>query len=143
MRLVLDINSLRSQSASLISQIQQITQEELKKAAEQAKENVAATTAFKGDVLKKQVKIHQAGQYEFQIYMDSKIAAYMNDGTKPHEIRARRVRFLKFIQAGKFIYRKRVYHPGTKATHFFDEACQAAFGELAERLTDRLNAIKI
>lgn len=44
----------------------------------------------------------------------SPIAAYMDGGTKPHPIVARRARALRFKIDGRTIFARRVSHPGTK-----------------------------
>lgn len=45
-----------------------------------------------------------------------------HDGTIPHEIRARRRKSLRFMVAGRIVFRRRVWHPGTKGSHFLTRA---------------------
>ncbi len=143
MILTLDINSLKKQHAKFLAEMDQAIEISMKEAGDQVKKNVADTTAFKGSILRKMVKVNRVSKYVFQTSMDSKIAVYMNDGTKPHVIAARRVRFLRFQGAsGATIFRRSVNHPGTKATHFFDEANKLAFESMIIKLNARLNAIK-
>lgn len=52
----------------------------------------------------------------------AKHAKFVEGGTKPHEIVARRRQSLRFVMHGEVVFRKRVHHPGTKATHFMDDA---------------------
>lgn len=47
---------------------------------------------------------------------------YEHDGTRPHEIRARRKKALRFILDGQVVFRKRVWHPGTTGTLFLTMA---------------------
>lgn len=44
------------------------------------------------------------------------------EGSVPHEIRARRKKSLRFVVAGRVVFRQRVWHPGTTGTHFLTKA---------------------
>lgn len=41
----------------------------------------------------------------------------LEEGSPPHEIRARRRKALRFIVGGRVVFRRRVWHPGTKGHH--------------------------
>ena len=45
-------------------------------------------------------------------------ARFLDKGTVPHELRARKVRAMKFNVAGRPMFAKRVHHPGAKAQPF-------------------------
>jgi hypothetical protein len=47
---------------------------------------------------------------------------YVLDGTRPHLIRARRAKFLRFEVGGQVLYRKVVRHPGTDPNDFMGRA---------------------
>jgi hypothetical protein len=47
---------------------------------------------------------------------------YVLEGTPAHEIRARRARALRFEAGGQILFRKRVWHPGTRANNFLARA---------------------
>lgn len=49
-------------------------------------------------------------------------AGYVHDGTRPHVIRARRGKALKFTVSTGVIYRPLVHHPGTRARPFVRRA---------------------
>jgi hypothetical protein len=49
-------------------------------------------------------------------------AQWVHDGTRPHIIRARRKKVLKFRVGGQVIYRPLVHHPGTRARPFLERA---------------------
>lgn len=51
-----------------------------------------------------------------------KYTGYEHDGTAPHEIRARRKKFLRFVMNGQVVFRRRVWHPGTTGTLFLTMA---------------------
>lgn len=54
---------------------------------------------------------------------------YEHDGTRPHIIRARKAKMLRFTVGGKVTFRKQVFHPGTKGSHFLTKALPAAGGD--------------
>jgi len=47
---------------------------------------------------------------------------FLEYGTRPHIIRARRAQALRFVVSGVVLFRKWVRHPGTRPTHFLTEA---------------------
>jgi len=49
-------------------------------------------------------------------------AEFVNDGTRPHIIRPRRGRALRFVVGGRVVYARVVHHPGTRAQPFLDRA---------------------
>lgn len=51
-----------------------------------------------------------------------KYTGYEHDGTKPHIIRARRKKALRFMINGNVVFRKQVQHPGTTGTLFLTMA---------------------
>lgn len=53
---------------------------------------------------------------------DLEYAAFVNDGTRPHQIRPRNASVLRFTVGGRVVYAKVVNHPGTKARPFLDRA---------------------
>lgn len=53
---------------------------------------------------------------------DLEYAAAVNDGSRPHKIRARRAKVLRFQVGGQVVFAKVVNHPGTKGVHFLDKA---------------------
>ncbi|MFD3535242.1 HK97 gp10 family phage protein [Streptomyces sp. NPDC058664] len=53
---------------------------------------------------------------------DVEYAPWVNDGTRPHIIRPRRGKALKFKMGGRTVYAAVVHHPGTRARPFLDRA---------------------
>lgn len=51
-------------------------------------------------------------------------AATTNSGARPHTIRPRRARALRFTVRGRVVYAKSVRHPGNRGTHWFDRAVE-------------------
>lgn len=53
---------------------------------------------------------------------DLEYAAMVNDGTRPHRIRPRTKRALRFVVNGQVVFARVVNHPGTKPNPFLDRA---------------------
>lgn len=51
-------------------------------------------------------------------------AKFVHDGTRPHEIRPRRVRALRFEMGPRLVFAARVWHPGTRANPFLTDAAR-------------------
>lgn len=64
------------------------------------------------------------GTYECQylVKASAKHAIYIEEGTKPHIIKAKNAKALRFLSGGKVVYAKQVFHPGTKASPFMETA---------------------
>jgi len=57
----------------------------------------------------------------------AKHAVFIVNGTKPHIIRARNAKALRFIWHGRLTFRKWVKHPGTKARPFMDDMAKGVW----------------
>lgn len=53
---------------------------------------------------------------------------FEHDGTRPHIIRARRRKSLRFMSGGQVVFAKSVRHPGTTGTQFLTRALPLAGG---------------
>lgn len=53
---------------------------------------------------------------------DAPYGKYVHEGTRPHEIRPRRKKALRWATGGGFVFAKSVMHPGTKADPFLQNA---------------------
>lgn len=58
----------------------------------------------------------------YTIGSDVSYAAYVHDGTRPHQIRPRNAKALRFVIGGRVVYARVVNHPGTRARPFLDRA---------------------
>jgi hypothetical protein len=58
----------------------------------------------------------------------SPVAAMLDRGTRPHEIRARRARALRFRAGGRTVFARRVMHPGTRPLYFVERTLAATEG---------------
>lgn len=68
-------------------------------------------------------------------------AIYLEHGTRPHRITARRKKYLRFVVGGKVFLRKTVFHPGTRATKFFSHAAWEGTKALRADLIRRLSSL--
>lgn len=62
-----------------------------------------------------------------KIRSKKRTAHWLEYGTRPHIIRARRKKALRFVQNGRVRFAKQVQHPGTRPTKFLYNATDAAF----------------
>lgn len=61
---------------------------------------------------------------------DAPYALWVHDGTRPHLILPRAKKALRWVKNGKFVFAKKVWHPGTKPDPFLYEAGEAAAPEI-------------
>lgn len=95
--------------------------------------------------LRSSIKGQMLGPHRSQVGAHAKYAPFVEYGTKPHEIRPKRIskvssrgvrgspQWLRFEQNGTIVFTKLVKHPGTKPRPFMQEA-----RDRAEPLFDRL-----
>lgn len=62
--------------------------------------------------------------FKYTVSAGAKHAIFIEEGTRPHIIRARRKKVLMFYQDGKPVFTKEVFHPGTKESPFMSRALQ-------------------
>ena len=60
----------------------------------------------------------------FLVGVGAKYGIYVDQGTKAHTIYPRKAKVLAFQKDGKWVFAKKINHPGTKATHFFTDAVE-------------------
>lgn len=75
------------------------------------------------------------------VYTVLDYGVYLHQGTNPHVIEPRRKKALRWTDGGKFVFARRVKHPGTKKDPYIYEALDAEepvivsrFEALAERM---------
>ncbi len=95
-----------------------------------------ATQAFKDRTgeLRRSIVSFRRSDWAAGIKATAKHAAYVEYGTEPHRIEARKARSLRFVSAGEIRFRRSVQHPGTKPTHFMERAGDAGRTALEEML---------
>lgn len=63
-------------------------------------------------------------------------AAFVEFNTRPHVIRAKRAKFLRFKKGGTYHFRKSVQHPGTTAQPFMRPALDAERPHFIQEITN-------
>lgn len=58
----------------------------------------------------------------YEVRTDVAYAPYVEGGTRPHVIRARNAKALRFRVGNRVVYANAVHHPGTKAQPFLSRA---------------------
>lgn len=88
----------------------------------------AATTRLFNDVtgrLRGSIAEEMTGSLEGKVTAGAKYARFVNDGTPPHEIRAKGGGMLHFVVQGHDVFRLVVQHPGTAPRPFMGDAADA------------------
>ena len=65
-------------------------------------------------------------------------ASWIEEGTKPHKISAKNVKFLKFQSGGATVFAKTVNHPGTRAYAMFEQGLKVTEAKVDQMLKRRL-----
>lgn len=73
---------------------------------------------------------------QFVVGSDVDYAEYVHDGTRPHVIRPRTARALRFTVGGQVVYARVVNHPGTRAKPFLDRALREVTAGRGYRITE-------
>lgn len=63
-------------------------------------------------------------------------AEMVHDGTRPHVIRPRNARALRFMVNGRVVYARVVHHPGTRANPFLDRALREVTAGRGYRISE-------
>lgn len=71
--------------------------------------------------------------YQIEAVADTPYARFVADGTRPHTIRPRTARALRFQVGGKTVFAMRVNHPGTQPNPWFRNAFTKANRTLRSR----------
>lgn len=84
--------------------------------------------------LRSSIRVERRSFFGFRsrwiIGSDVEYAEMVHDGTRPHIIRPRRARALRFRMGGRIVYAKFVRHPGTRARPFLDRALREVSARL-------------
>lgn len=97
----------------------------------------------KGDLKKDMQRRVETAQERGVVFHESKVANYINDGTKAHIIRAKKAKALAFMAGGRMVFRKMVRHPGTKANPYFQRTADRAERMLELRMLPYVERILI
>lgn len=137
----INMNDVRRGHAEFLAQTEALFKNELWKAGDVAVRSVKTTDRFKRrsvpsikDVTRYKVSGSNR-KLTLRITSPRKHAIFLEKGTRPHPIVARRKQFLRFrYPGGPWIFRRRVFHPGTRPTFFLRTATQEAYASFGERV---------
>jgi len=79
-----------------------------------------------GGSLRQSIQYRPHGGNGFKVMVNSSYGVFVDQGTRPHVIVPRRKKMLAFQKDGRWIFAKRVNHPGTKAQPFFTNAVEGS-----------------
>ena len=91
--------------------------------------SIEASTRISGD------------RVEGEVVSRDKIAMFLMRGTKPHIIVPRRKKALRWADGQKFIFAKKVHHPGTRPDPFLTNAFERETVGFATRLENTIRRI--
>lgn len=133
-----DTSKTRRALRSLLGGFHQAALYAVDQGARAAEANAKRTTLFKDDTGELRSSIRRVGAPKFysgraeaRVAATARHAVFVEHGTRPHIIAARRAPYLRFQVNGSWVSKKMVRHPGTKPTAFM-----AIAGHDAEREFD-------
>lgn len=80
--------------------------------------------------LRRTIHIERVTRSSATTVASANYAAFVELGTKPHVIRPRRKKVLRFSAGGRVVFTKYVNHPGTKAQPFMLPGAQKALADV-------------
>ena len=111
----------------------------------EAKRNAPVNKGSGGGTLRQSISSRMTGKATAVVQSKAKYSVYVDQGTRPHIIRAKRARVLANKRTGQF-FGKIVHHPGTKATNYFSNSVKSGEkfinNELTTALQNVLNSIR-
>lgn len=135
------INDVRRVGSDVLAAITQGLSKLATYAANQARE----TTSFEDRTgkLRGSIRRGEKSKWAFFVKAGGRPAPYaqwIEAGAKPHEIKARRRKFLRFEVGGVVQFRKRVFHPGNKPRRFMESARNDAEAAALRFIEPEINA---
>ena len=92
--------------------------------------------------LRNSLKIVRRGPFRMRLVANAKYASYVDEGTKPHTIRARHAPFLVFTtEGGERLVLKSVKHPGNAPRGFMKEASERGERALLQNMQDVVSRV--
>jgi hypothetical protein len=135
----LDYSSCSRKIKQLIEDLVSEGHRELEEMSTDISETIREDKSFGGNRLRNNIRHKFARPLRLRSFTGIRYAKYIEYGTRPHIIRARRARFLRFMYNGEMVFRKQVNHPGNKPYKFFSNAHTGAYNRMSPRLIKRYN----
>jgi len=105
-----------------------ISREKLSKFLEESAKFVFAEARERAPVrtgrLRESISLIKVNDLHYVVGSPLEYAVYVERGTRPHIIRPKRARALRFVVGGETVFARLVRHPGTKPHPFFAHALQ-------------------
>jgi HK97 gp10 family phage protein len=105
-----------------------ISREKLSKFLEESAKFVFAEARERAPVrtgkLRESISLIKVNDLHYVVGSPLEYAVYVERGTRPHIIRPKRARALRFVVGGETVFARLVRHPGTKPHPFFTHALQ-------------------
>jgi HK97 gp10 family phage protein len=105
-----------------------------------AKRNAPVNKGSGGGTLRQSISSRMTGNASAVIESRAKYSAYVDQGTRPHIIRATNAKVLANRRTGQF-FGKVVRHPGTKKNPYFTKAVEGNIGYINDQLKTAMNNI--
>lgn len=120
---MIDGEAFRASLTLVLAAIRNNARQALAVAVKTAEQSAQATSLYNDGTgyLRQHTKGESFG-LEGKLVADAKYAVFVEAGTVPHAITAKRGGTLSFVANGERIFRKTVQHPGTKPRPFMQEA---------------------
>lgn len=96
--------------------------------ANQARADVPVRTGNLGRGIQEMPQVYRPYHVSGGVEDNVDYAAAVHEGSRPHYIRARRAEALHFYWQGREVFRRSVWHPGTRARPFLRNAARRVVG---------------
>lgn len=106
----------------------------------EAKRKAPVNKQSGGGNLRQSISSRMTGKASAIVESKASYSAYVDQGTRPHIIRARNAKVLANLRTGR-IFGKIVHHPGTKAQPYFSDAVSEGETYLNDSLTQALQNV--
>lgn len=147
----IDLKSIAKQHAKFIKTADRAVDVTLQDAGEFAQDHVKQYSKFKRrknsprslkDATKWKLKPRRR-KNKTQLLLSSRkrYAGFIEFGTRPHIIRPRRAKALRFMVGLQEVFARLVHHPGTRPYKFLYRATSASYRWMSPKLTKRLQRV--
>lgn len=130
--MITNLGELKRAHRELIRNTEISIQKALDDAWDEVQKHVSSTSRFvhrtgavKSGMRRKFIRLKSGARLEISNRV--RHATFLERGTRPHPIVAKRGRALRFMVGGQVFFRRRVFHPGTKPTFFLRDATHSAW----------------
>lgn len=119
------MGSVRLNPRALRAELNRFANRDAKRVAEQIAAQAARTVNVRSGDTRDSIAVVKSFSWrgpQWRVVVNDPVGQFLELGTRPHKIRARNAKVLRFEVGGRVVYARVVNHPGTKATHFLAKA---------------------